>query len=559
MKRTDQNKVTKIPVNIDNLEDVIRQEAERKSHEIKETHLERNLKESENKFKTIFDYSPIGMALTDGNGRFINVNQTFCNLTGFSEAELLSLKYTDITHPEDIEVSRDLIKKVLNEEIRQFDLKKKYIRKNGNILWARVMVKPIYSDKGEFRYIIAQIQDITEQVKNEEELKSQKAKAEKSDRFKMSLMANMSHELRTPMSGILGFTEILSGDLKDEKHKSILEYMNISARRLHNTLNAVLTLAQLDSGDIKFNNNNINIVNQVKSVFDSLKNFVNFRNLEFELISSEPVIMVNIEEAILEQIIMKIIDNAIKFTHKGRITVEIFSKLENKRNWAVLKVKDTGIGIDKKHFNLIFEEFKQLSEGYTRKYEGLGLGLTISKKIVELLGGKIVIDSKPGEGSTFYVYFPEVALEKGLNETIPENKLNGKISIETTDRKNLPNILVVEDNFTNSNLMELVLKEMSNIDVAYDGYSALKMAKNKKYDEVLVDVGLGTGMNGIKVLQELRKLTEYQNTPIITITGFAMIEDKNNLLKQGFDDYIAKPYTIKELRRVVTKYLQKKK
>jgi CheY-like chemotaxis protein len=240
------------------------------------------------------------------------------------------------------------------------------------------------------------------------------------------------------------------------------------------------------------------------------------------------------------------VNNAIKYTKSGGVTVEL-SKKDQK---IIIKIIDTGIGIAKDKHDIIFEEFRQESEGFSRSFEGTGLGLSITKKFVELMKGKIYVESEQGKGSTFIVELPY--------ETIPE-PINIKLSNEEpvhesmktiTENEKKTSILIVEDYEDNSYYIENILNDYKT-DSAKDGPDALFRTKEKIYDIILMDINLGKGMDGIAAVKEIRKMDGYKNTPIVALTAYVMNGDKEEFLAAGCTHYLGKPFRRKQLVDII--------
>jgi signal transduction histidine kinase len=247
-----------------------------------------------------------------------------------------------------------------------------------------------------------------ELVKTNVDLKTAKENAEEMNRLKSIFLANMSHELRTPLIGISGFSDILQQEITSPELQNMAKIIYASSRRLSDTLNLILDLSKLESGEMKFHKNPIDIVNQTDNLVEIFMEEARKKGIELKASFSQPSIIINTDEQAYRAILTNLINNAIKFTKKGGISTEICLK----DDFVEIKVVDTGIGIDKDNQHLIFGEFRQVSEGFTRKFEGTGLGLNITKKLVELAGGEIFVESELEKGSTFTVKLPTALVEK---------------------------------------------------------------------------------------------------------------------------------------------------
>ncbi len=502
---------------------------------------------SEVEFRSVWESSKDAMRLCNDDGIIIRVNKAFCNLFEKSENELLGQIYQLIYKPVD---NASIIFK---DNIRN----KRYVSKqeaeielwNGRKLWVDVSNSVIEINHSIL--VLSIFRDISDRKAYELELKTAKEKAEEMNRLKSNFLANMSHELRTPMIGVLGFSELLKNELKNQYYKDMASTIYSSGKRLLDTLNNLLDLARLESNKHEFLFRKINIGRLIKEVLKNFEGFAISKNLYIKTSIKENVYS-NVDERIFVQIINNLINNALKFTVQGGIIIEVDSEVNHGLSWSTIKIKDSGIGIPKDSLDIIFEEFRQVSEGYNRHFEGTGLGLTLTKKSVELMNGNISVESELGKGSTFIVKFPL---------TQPEIKKAEKIEKQPDNpfkEHTMMKVLVVDNDEVSLNYLNYILNKYFTIHTANDGAGAIKFAAENKYDLILMDIGLGTGMNGMEVTQEIRNIPGYEKTPVVAVTGFAMKNDKREFLSRGLTHYISKPFTKFELLKLIKTILDDK-
>jgi signal transduction histidine kinase len=373
------------------------------------------------------------------------------------------------------------------------------------------------------------------------ELIQAKLAAEESSRVKSSLLANMSHEFRTPMNGILGFTEILSSIVTDESQKAMTVHILSSAQRLLRTLNSIMTFAQLDSGYL-LNLVNVNLSDLTKQCVDSITEHASEKKIEIKC-DIEPSVFIHSDEHLLQASLLNILDNAVKFTSQGEIGVELKkSKMPSER--YIISIRDTGIGIPAEKQEMIFDEFRQASEGYNRPYEGSGLGLAITRKSAALLNCKLELESEVGRGSTFRLSIPEKSIEA------PEQRaatLQDWHSTGLQESGKQPYLLLVEDNDANIDLVKLYLQKGYKLDVAKDALTAIELTNRNIYDAILMDINLGPGMDGGEAIEKIRQKNEYMKTPIIAVTGYTLQQEKEAILAKGANYYQEKPFNKKQL------------
>jgi len=390
-------------------------------------------------------------------------------------------------------------------------------------------------------FVSEQIALSIHRMKIQQELVVQKQKAEVSSKLTSSLLANMNHELRTPMNGILGFAEILTNDLLDPDARMKAENILISGRRLMDTLDAIMDLSHLESDKVIRKFVPLSIKKSLLKVLSNYEPLIHRKNLRLNL--NVPAFMQILgDDYLLQHMLRCLIDNAVKYTDEGSITIEAVEIAGDEQEKIAISVKDTGIGIAEDNFDLIFETFRQVSEGYGRKFEGSGLGLSISKKIALLLNGEIRLKSKIGEGSEFIVILPSAgtAFEQ-VPGPLPE-KL-AKIHSDPENQKSSLSVLVVEDNLVNLQLLTLYIQDYCLTYSAMDAKAAIVSARQKHFDLILMDINLGPGLDGIQAMLEIRKLSDYQNVPIVALTGYASIGDRDRLISLGFSGYLPKPVT----------------
>jgi len=374
------------------------------------------------------------------------------------------------------------------------------------------------------------------------ELIQAKFAAEESSRVKSSLLANMSHEFRTPMNGILGFTEILSSVITDESQKAMTGHILSSAQRLLRTLNSIMTFAQLDSGYVP-NLVNVNLSDLIKNCVESIREPAAEKRITLKC-SIEPSVFIYSDEHLLQTSILNILENAVKFTSEGEIVVDLKKSTIPSMHY-IISIRDTGIGIPAEKQEMIFEEFRQASEGYNRPYEGSGLGLAITRKSAALLDCKLELESEVGRGSTFILKVPEEPVQPGAKQAIASGAEPRTAGTRSGGHE--PYLLLVEDNDANIDLVKLYLQKGFKLDVAKDALTSIDLTGRNTYDAILMDINLGPGMDGGEAIEKIRQKPEYKSTPIIAVTGYTLQQEKEAILAKGANYYLAKPFNKKQL------------
>ena len=423
-----------------------------------------------------------------------------------------------------------------------------------NGLFFDTTYSPIKNSSGEVESVIGMSSDITDHIKLEKKLKSTnielakaKVKAEESDRLKSAFLANMSHEIRTPMNSILGFSDLLR---YTETTAELDEYVDIIKRNgevLLNLLNDILDLSKIEGSQLPIKPTIVDVfelMSELEQFYSTKLKKLEKPDLKFKVVLPSGIKKLDIttDRTRLFQILANLIDNAIKFTEEGQV---VFG-CEILESTARFYIKDTGIGIKKSNLNIIFERFGQVRGPYDGKYGGSGLGLSISKKLVELLGGNLTVESKINHGSEFSFSLPLMAKIRRK----PYDRIIRGISNKLNDKT----ILIVEDVDSSRILIERLLAPLNvHVISACNGEDALKICqKNNDINLVLMDLRLPK-MSGFEATTKIKKLNK--NIYVIAQTALAFDYDKQKSIDCGCDDYLTKPIKHKSLMNTISKYL----
>jgi PAS domain S-box-containing protein len=516
---------------------------------------EEALNRSENKYRTLFQNSALAIGLRTSQGSYVEFNEAYSKILGYSAEELKTLKQEELTHPDDFEITKRNMKLVSDGKIDTLKYEKRYRHKNGSTIWAEVCIQPLFSKDDKIPLVIGTVVDITKRKLAEIELVEAKEKAEEMNRIKSSFLANMSHEVRTPLVAILGFSEVLDEIVKEEELKNYIDMIHKGGERLLDTLNLILDLSVIEAQKIKIELSPLNLVKEVKEVISLFEKAAERKNLKIEAVCGYDSIIIDLDTKILRQIMNNLINNAIKYTKAGIIKVKINEETKDSKNYVAIRVEDTGIGIPGDKQSIIWEEFRQVSEGFNRSFEGTGLGLSITKKFVEKLNGEIFLEkSEVNIGSVFTVLFPR---EEKIETLSPQKESDtGIVKIFKPAQKILPEVLYVEDDQIAIDIVKAFIKGYCTIDSAFSGREGIEKARNKLYDAILMDINLGSDMDGLQATEIIREIPKYKNIPIIAVTAFAMVGDKDEFFNKGCTHYISKPFTKVELQQLIAEVLQ---
>ena len=499
-------------------------------------------KEVEN-IKMALDESAI-VAITNQKGIITYVNDKFCEISKFSRTELIGKDHKIINsgyHSKGF--IKDLWQTIATGKIWKGEIKN--LAKDGSHYWVDTTIVPFFNDKGKPIQYIAIRADITEKKKVEEDLIDAKKIAENSVRVKEEFLTNMSHEIRTPMNGIIGFTDLLLETNLNSEQNEYLDRIKKSSNTLLVLTNDILDLSKLESGKLLFESIEFDLIDLIDQVMKMVEHSAKRKGIELSLfIDSKCPRYIKGDPTRLNQILLNLINNAVKFTEEGEVNIYVKPKIEKDDLIPItFKIEDTGIGMSTEAQKIIFDSFTQARSDTTRKYGGSGLGLAIVKMIVDQRKGEIHLDSKLGKGTTFTITIP---FDKCIKKQVDAG---GNSLLGTEDKK--PNnfslkhlkILLVEDNLMNQALAKSRLNSWNcKIDIADNGKIALEKLENTLYDLILMDIQMPE-MDGYEATKRIRKLKPpICNIPIIAMTADASSNDEEKSLKTGMNDYISKPF-----------------
>ena len=506
--------------------------------------LEAATKASEQRYRELFLNNPVPTYIFDENTlEFIEVNDAAVQKYGYSKREFTSMTLKDIRLPEDVPGLIELIKSLRNDTFTTTILRHR--KKDGSIFPVEVTSHALSSENGhKVRLVMAT--DITERVKAAEQMKLGKEKAEASDKMKTSFLNNISHELRTPLNGILGFAEIMSQtDLPEEDKKESLSMLHESSDRLLSTITNYMDISLITSGNMTVNRKDFFPGHILRRNFEYYETICSTRKLELilEIPEQTDKLLINSDPELFQKILAHLLNNAIKFTEKGRIN---FGYAFHDKEIEFF-IKDTGIGIGKESIENVFNHFVKEDNGPLRPAEGSGLGLTISKSLVELLGGNLRVDSEKGKGSSFFFTIPR----------LKENKSNGSFEKEVIQKKNQKTnvILVAEDDITSFFCLKTILKQNTSAEIihALNGQEAVdKYLQNPDIGLILMDIKMPV-MDGLEATRQIKAIN--RDITVIALTAYAMAGDEARILEAGCDYYLTKPIDKKLFLAKLAQYI----
>ncbi len=509
------------------------------------------LKESEQKFRTLYNNSPdMYASVAPENDSILLCNETLLKKTGYSRKELIGFPVFKIYHEDclnEVELAFQKFHKTGQVKNRELIIK----RKDGSKIDVNLNANAVRDGAGKILYSISSWRDITERKLAAVELNKALVEAQRANNVKDLFLANMSHEIRTPMNSILGFLEVIEKNFKDRTEDHESEYFQIirgSGKRLLNTVHDILDISQIDAGTVPYFPRIVRLATLIEFVVKELKTKAKAKNLKFTYTNRIDNGTVKVDEPSITKAVSNLVENAIKYTRAGHIDLH----LNELNGHYILTIKDTGIGMSKDYMKNMYDLFSQESTGYTRNYQGLGLGLSIAKSCLELNGVPIEVESKQSVGTTFSLTFRPV--DALIEET---EMVTGQedIAVEKTTGKVKPVILLVEDDINNRKTLEVILKGKYETPGAVSVNEAKMQLSKHQVDLIILDLSLEGDEDGLDLVAFIKADKGLKDIPIIAVTAHAFITDRDNVLNAGCNDYMSKPINIKSLLDMVGKYL----
>ncbi len=538
---------------------------------------------SEKKFKSIFENSIEGMFQSTLDGKFLTVNSSLVKILGYDSInDLMNVNIRNDIYM--FPVEREKIINLLKMEGVITNYKCVLKRKDGTAVTVKLNDRVIYDDEGNIKYFEGNIEDISKEVIAEQkriaaenELRKEKLisdklaqKAIESNLAKSQFLANMSHEIRTPMNGVIGLLTLIENEAYRDKTelKNFISDAKHSAESLLEIINNILDLSKIESGKIELEEIPFELIDVIDEAVLLVFNKASDKNIEIikNISDSTPNFLIG-DPTRLRQVFVNLLSNAIKFTVSGQIEIKIKTEkiLENEVT-IYAAVIDTGIGIPDSQKEKLFKAFSQLDGSHTRKYGGSGLGLTITKEFVNMMGGEIFVESKEGQGSKFY-FTVKLRIDKNpklvlSNKPFSKKQGDKMIDINEEIKENLllqrrkHKILLAEDNLINQKVALRILSEAGfDVSAVKNGAQAISEVEKNNYDLVLMDIQMPE-VDGLTATKKIRELNPPQNNiPIIAVTAHALMGDREKCLSSGMDDYVSKPIVADKIISVIDKWL----
>jgi PAS domain S-box-containing protein len=515
-----------------------------------------DLKRAEKKYRDIFEQSIEGIFQTrPDHSRFITVNPSLAQILGFSAPEELLESVSDIGGQ--LFLSAEDWQRYRQEflaEGRLVGFETRLRRRDGQAIWVSISARRALDADGQHVLDEGFIVDITER-RQREQAEREKEAAEAANRAKSEFLAKMSHEIRTPLNAIMGFTEILESGLEDQQTRNYAQIIKDAGSNLLQLINDILDLSKIEAGRMELQASEVDIRQLLRQLTDIFSGHSLQKGLEIRaLVDPEVPHYLMLDVVRVRQILFNLIGNAVKFTDQGHVEVHVAATTAERPDAIDLEVRvsDSGIGIADEARQQIFEAFRQHHGNRHISIEGSGLGLTISKSLVEVMGGSISCESQVGRGSVFTVRLPGVMRATSAPDGRPGA---GHAAAARHISFSEAIVLIADDLEINRKLLRAAFTDSPvQIVEAVDGHAAVRLAAEYRPDLILMDIRM-PGINGHEAFAEIRRQPATRQTPIIALTASGMPEDIRSIRQTGFDDYLIRPFSMGQLKEMLARYL----
>jgi PAS domain S-box-containing protein len=506
--------------------------------------------ESDKFYEMLVQSAKDGISFYDRDWNLIYANSAFYSMIGLDSYSYNRYDPVDLIHPDDQDYQLKRSQSLAIKGFYENELRLRH--KEGHFVSVSSRSVTVRNETGEILGSLTVSRDISKLKQVHEDLVKANFEAEASNRLKTSFLANISHEIRTPLNSVIGFSNLLLSDgITKEAREEYIEHINHNSEKLLQIIGDIIDLSRLESSQIEITYEETSLKTIVNEIIEETRHIIR-RNekpiiLNVKNLFKEHGDLIFTDRIWLRRVLNHLMDNAVKFTLEG--TVELSYFVENES--IIFKIRDTGIGINKENLGRIFEEFRQEFDGHQRPFEGLGIGLTLAKEVVERMGGKIYVSSEKGIGSEFSFSIPY----RPAGSAKTKIKIQGDEKVITKINWSSRKCLLVDDNKdVLIYLTRILLDTGISIVTARSGYEAVEIIKlSPDVDVVLLDMQMPE-MNGIEVTQEIRKTRK--NLPIIAQTAFVFEDDKDIILEAGCDACLIKPIRKEQLLATMANFIK---
>lgn len=503
-----------------------------------------DLARSEEKYRLLFEHLPVGVFLYDQDLTLLQVNNAFADIIGVPEHALEGQKFDRMRDRRIVPALQAAI------QGKTGAYEGEYLAGNGDHrLQVSIRTAPLSYRDSNMPHGIGFVLDISNWKRVEHELIESREIAVQADRLKNAFLTNISHEIRTPLNIIMGYFGILQQEMReriDDEEADHFRKVDLAVRRLLRTVDQILTLSILESGTYAMNLEQCHLHQLAYELYEELQPLAGEKGLEVHFESACRDVYIDVDRYSVGQALRNLLDNAVKFTDTGSISIGLRGSGEN----IAVTVRDTGIGMSEEYVRRMFEAFSQEDAGYSRSYEGLGLGLRLTKRYLDVNNGTIHVESTKGEGTTFTVTFP---ITHRFARLAPEEPHAAEELSPEGPRRTL---LVVEDDHETQKFLQLILSASFDLHFADSGEDAWTILHRTPIDLVLMDISLRGEEDGLQLTGRIREDTKLRMLPVIAVTAHAFADDRRRSLEAGCNEYLPKPFRVNQLREMVERVLR---
>lgn len=494
---------------------------------------EEALRDSEERFRAVFEHAGIGIAITNWEGRLVQTNPAYCRLVGYTEDELGEFVFSDLVHPDDREANLAETRRLRDGEQPFFEIENRYVRKDGETVWVHKFVSLLHNEIGAPLHLVALVTDVTERRRMEDALRE-------ADRRKDEFLATLAHELRNPLAPISNALHVLQRIGAPPETERFLAMIHRQVAHLVRLVDDLLEVSRISRGNIELRKECVDLSVVIGQAMETSQPLIQAGRHEISVSLHPEPLVVQGDPVRLSQIFANLLNNAAKYTPVGG---RIWLNAERLDGEAIVRVRDTGAGISAEMLPRVFDLFTQADRHQEGAQAGLGIGLALVRSLVELHGGRVEARSAGlGEGSEFIVRLPlAVGLASG-GETAP---------CEARAPRSSHRVLVIDDNQDVANSLAMLLETFDvEVRTAYGGPAGLDALASFKPDLVILDLGM-PGMDGFEVARRIRERPEGRNLLLVALTGWGQAEDRGLTREAGFDLHLVKPAEMEALQELL--------
>ncbi|MDR0548169.1 MAG: PAS domain-containing protein [Deltaproteobacteria bacterium] len=530
--------------------------------------IERSLAENNDQLALIFNAARIGAWDWDVLNGVIKFNDVYLDMLGYKPEEIEGTieEWESFVHPDELEATNAALDRALSGEDDMYASEIRMRHKDGHYVWTYDFGRVVTRDeRGQALRMVGGHFDFDERKKmemdffamqeHERDLRLARDLAEESTRAKSEFLANMSHEIRTPMNAIIGLTHLVLDTELDDQQLDYIRRAEVAAQALLRIINDILDFSKIEAGKLEMEETSFQLVDVLNGMVDVLEVKAVEKGLDFNLILDPRAPLCLLGDPVrLGQVLSNLVSNAIKFTQSGSVTVTVKVEESAKERVVLLfSVTDTGIGLSPEQVKLLFTPFTQADTSTTRKYGGTGLGLTISKRLVEMMNGRIWCQSQAGQGSVF-IFTAVLKVNPEGAKFAKEARAVGK-PVDFLKSIKGAKILLTEDNEVNQLVASRILSKAGfEVKIANNGLEAVSLAQAEEFDLILMDIQMPE-MDGLTATRAIRAIPKLKDIPIVAMTAHAMSGDRELSLAAGMNDHISKPINLTELYQTLLKWV----